>query len=511
MGRWLRWAAVGVLALGLAGGAASGLAEDLRPVRPMDPPEPLALAEAKPTPPTPAAAVALVWTNPAEVRVNRPAAYTLAVTNTGDMPVYQVVVQVRVPAGVTASDAQPPAKAVGGVLLWELGTLAAGESKPLAMSFASPAKGTLTADAWVTCTGTAATIVQVREPKLEAYIYAPATVEIGQSIPVKYGVRNTGDTRLDNVVQSLSPTHSGPKVFRTFGGFRNTPHGGTVRSVEPGEARTNEENEPTTRAGVVTFDYTVTAADGLTAKATAKVKVLAPKLVVTVEGPAEVGVGRAGTYRVKVENTGDAPARGVRPTLAPAPALIRIDGDLPAEFDLKPGEKREFAMIGDLTTPGEVVTKVSAQAANAAVTTAECRTVVKGVPGIRMEVVDTADPLKVGDETTYEVKVTNTGTAADRNLVLACDLPPGMTLVKADGPVPYLERLGVDANRPGPDKNVHAVTFEPVRELGPKTEAVFKVTVKVGQAGAAKFTARLASDHLTTPVVKEESTTVYGE
>jgi uncharacterized repeat protein (TIGR01451 family) len=475
----------------------------------MDPPEslPVQVSEPATEAPRPAAAVALVWAHPAEVRVNLPAAYTLTVTNTGPEPVQQVVVQVRVPAGVTASDAKPPAKSVGGVLLWDLGTLAAGESKPLAMSFTSPTRGTLTADAWVTCTGTAATTVAVREPKLEAFIEAPATVELGQTFTVSYGVKNAGDCDL----RGLRFVAAKPETLGS-----GEDHAGDIPELPVSRSWDGGSAQTALVPGVYTYEYAVTGADGLKATATAKVRVLAPKLGVSVTGPAELGIGKAAVYRATVANVGDATARGVRPTLNPAPALIRVEPDLPEVFDLKPGEKRTFAMIGDLTGAGVVTTKVTAAAANATPAAAECRTVVKGVPGIRMEVVDSADPLKVGEETTYEIKVTNTGTEADRNLVLSCDLPPGMTMVSADGPVAGLERIGVDFDLERPVKNrhtvtYHTVTFDPIRELGPKTEAVFKVKVRASNAGAAKFTASLASDHLTTPVVKEESTTVYGD
>ena len=526
MGRFGRWAGVGVLALGLAGGVASGLAGPRPgdPVPPMDPPEPLPARVAEPTPALkPAAAVALVWTNPAEVRVNRPAPYTLTVTNTGPEPVQQVVVQVRVPAGVTASDAKPPAKTVGGVLLWELGTLAAGEAKPLAMSFASPTKGSLTADAWVTCTGSAATTVQVREPKLEAFIEAPATVEIGEVYRVVYGARNTGDAPLDDVVLVPKPTH-GPDS----GVFAGATHA-RVSAVPPGGERIEDTLEAATTPGVHTYELTVIGADELKATATVNVRVLAPKLAVTVDGPAELGVGKSGTYRVRVTNTGDSEAEDVSLTADFAggvKAALRCRGEViqigavnpplglfpcrPDGFTLRPGEMAGFIYDGQAATPGAHVHTFAVAEKRGITAMAECRTVVKGVPGIRMEVVDSADPLKVGEETTYEVKVLNTGTAADRNLVLSCDLPPGMTLVKADGPVPHLERIGVDFER-NRMTTLHTVTFEPVRELGPKTEVVFQVKVRATAAGAAKFTARLASDHLTTAVVKEESTTVYGD
>jgi len=131
-------------------------------------------------------------------------------------------------------------------------------------------------------------------------------------------------------------------------------------------------------------------------------------------------------------------------------------------------------------------------------------------PGIHFEVVDSVDPVKVGGETVYEVKVRNTGTAADKNVGLECKLPGGMTLVKVSGPTGYLERIGIDFNGPGPHRNTSTVTFEPIPELRPDAEVVFRVKAKAGSAGVGVFKATLTSDHLTTPVTKNEPTTVYG-
>jgi uncharacterized repeat protein (TIGR01451 family) len=129
-----------------------------------------------------------------------------------------------------------------------------------------------------------------------------------------------------------------------------------------------------------------------------------------------------------------------------------------------------------------------------------------------MELVDSVDPVKKGDETVYEIRVSNTGTDTDRNLRLQCELPEGMTLVTASGPVEYRERAGVDyLGVSGRINNRGTVTFAPVRELAPKSELVFRVKVHVARTGNLRFKTTLVSDHLTTPVTKEESTTAYGE
>ena len=57
----------------------------------------------------------------------------------------------------------------------------------------------------------------------------------------------------------------------------------------------------------------------------------------------------------------------------------------------------------------------------------------KGYPALLIEVIDTEDPLLVGEETTYVIQITNQGTAADTNVALEVQLPAGLSLVSAAG------------------------------------------------------------------------------
>lgn len=522
-----RLAAVAVLGAGL-GGVAFGWTQprDLpKPETPLPPSvrgvtdEPVRLSDDRPRD---EAAVRLSWAAPTETRVNRAAPYALTVTNTSSQAVQKVVVQVRVPTGVTASDTEPAAKSINGVLMWELGTLQPRATAELKLRLAAATRGEITAQAWVTFTGSSAATVAVKEPKLEAFICAPETAEIGSHIPIKYGVKNTGDCRTDKVTVTVAPTPALPVAIVSV--FTNTPPGGRGDSLEPGKDISGEITPLADSRGVVEYVVTATGEDGLKSTARAKVKVLAPKLELKVEGPTQLGLTREGKYTVTVKNTGDLEARDVQVLFAPGngiapPSAVTLTSYPPQTSDptrvalavLKPNEIKKLEFTGTAVTPGDVLTRITATGSHNTKADAECHTLVKGIPGIRMEVIDTIDPVRKGAETVYEVKVSNTGTGTDRNLTLVCELPAGMTLVSADGPVQYLERIGVDFNRPGADKNLSTVTFDPVRELGPKTEVVFKVKVRAEKVGNAKFKATITSDHITAPVTKEESTTVYGE
>src|SRR5262249_21365966 len=68
-------------------------------------------------------AVSLEWFGPPTAKIGQTNTYNLVVRNTCSIPVQQVLVRVRVPAGITCSETTPKAVAEDNVLVWELGTL----------------------------------------------------------------------------------------------------------------------------------------------------------------------------------------------------------------------------------------------------------------------------------------------------------------------------------------------------------------------------------------------------
>ncbi|OWK36572.1 outer membrane protein [Fimbriiglobus ruber] len=536
---------VGLIAVAVVSGAAVGLSSPgPGPSQPpaniptADGPTPLTLTAAQLQPARPEAAVSLDWSGPSAARVNKPAEYTLTVRNTSVQFVQKVVVQVRVPADVKIAQISPAAKVVDGIYLWELGTLEAKDARNLKMTLTPAAGGELGCQAWVTFTGTAGMKVAVQEPKLEATIKAPATVAVGDEFQVSYRVMNIGNCAAESY-HVLKQFSAGPFPLdcpgfgKSLGALEMDAKTETLCVKTPGE-----------------YTYQVIAsADGVDAKATAKVRVIAPKLKVTVAGPAEVLVGRKATYHVTVENTGELPVKDItlartppagwkpldtRPWRVSSPAEVTIcspscetskessardvgrdlalmagmrlresqprTGDTISE--LTPGQSAEMTFDALPTAAGAYTMFVQASGNRNATAAAECSTRVSGIPALRVELVDLVDPVEKGQTTTYEIRVTNTGTMADENVVVTCPLPEQLKFVSATGPVNHAVD---DLN------NCGVVRFEPVRELAPKTETVFRVTVKAVGTGDVRFKAQVNSKHLTTSVVKEESTRVFGD
>ena len=53
--------------------------------------------------------------------------------------------------------------------------------------------------------------------------------------------------------------------------------------------------------------------------------------------------------------------------------------------------------------------------------------------------------------------------------------------------------------------------FEPLAKLAPRADAIYRVTVRGTTPGDVRFRARLRADGITEPVLREESTKIYGD
>jgi uncharacterized repeat protein (TIGR01451 family) len=455
-------------------------------------------------------AITLEWTGPEVVKVNQPADYTLTVKNACTQTLHKVIVQVRVPKETMVKGTKPESKANDGVYLFELGTMDSTSTKALTLNLAQANRGELQAQAWVTFTGTAAMKAQVKEPKLGVTIRAPEKAQAGDKIPVEYVVTNTGDVTIDDVVLKLSNSTTPAMAGKT---------------LKPGEAHKMTDEFMASTAGTFSYEAVATGRDGLFGTAKATVLVQAPKIEVTLTGPEERPIGKKALYTASVRNCGDVSVTGlvVREYI---PATFRVSasgaGGVVSQSgeslqwtvgDLAAGAVKKLEFEGTCTAAGSLRHTLEAIADRKVKSTAECTTKVEGIPALRMELVDSVDPVEKSAETVYEIKVTNTGTKADSNIVIACTLPKELHFVSCTGPSSGKRVVGIlQDEKKNPDKLVtETVVFEPINELPPKTEAVFKVTVKANGTGDVRFKAEMTSKHLTSPVTKEESTRLYGE
>ena len=110
---------------------------------------------------------------------------------------------------------------------------------------------------------------------------------------------------------------------------------------------------------------------------------------------------------------------------------------------------------------------------------------------------DLDEVIEVGSETTYEIRVSNSGTKAATNVRVAALMPPGLAARQA-----ATARLEPLVTR---RKSLCTTGTAQSRE-----EVIYKVQVQSRQAGDQIVACQLSADDLPT-VTREESTRVYQD
>jgi uncharacterized repeat protein (TIGR01451 family) len=448
-------------------------------------------------------AVSLEWVGPATAKVSQPNSYHLVVRNICNIPVQQVLVRVRIPSGLSCADTEPKAVAEGNVLVWELGALQAKEEKVLQIKMLAEQKGDAAPQAWVTFTGSSVMHIKVREPKLTLKVEGPGKVLLGETAAFQLAVTNPGDGSADQV-----------KIHAVLTEGLECPRGSKIDfeigNLAAGETRNVTVMCMTKLGGTQKCDVTAEADGGLHAKDAGQVGVTMPKLEMQLVGPGLRYLGRKALYTLKVSNPGDAAATNVTISdLVPEgfKVLAASDGgrhDFSAHTvswflgELKPGETHEVKLEVQAVNAGEFKHKASAVGAHNLCAESELSTRIEGLSALMLEMVDTDDPIEVNSETSYEVRITNTGSKVETDIKLVASIPDKMEFKSATGPARFHEEG-------------KTIIFEPLEKLAPKADAIFRINVKALEQGTVRFKIQMTSTNLTEPVIKMEATRIYSD
>jgi uncharacterized repeat protein (TIGR01451 family) len=449
--------------------------------------------------------VGLEWICPPTSRLGQPALCTIIVKSLSTNRLHNVVVHCRVPTGARVQATEPKAEADGDLLAWRLGSMEPRQEIRLDLQVIPQAKGGLPCHAFVTFTGSATARLEVREPRLVIRATAPKLVVTGDPAPVTLVVSNPGDAPAERVrvkavlSDGLEYTKGQTAEFN-------------LENLAPGESRTvlvlcgARNVGPQTCTATATADPQLSCADG------AAIEVVAPKVTVLVTGPTMRYLDRPAVLTFKVTNPGTAPANHV--TLTEQVPLgfkvVAASNNGRHDFvsrsvvwflgDLAAGDTKEVALELVAINPGEYKHQAVVTAARGLHAEGELVTRVEGLPALLMELVDTDDPVEVGKETSYEIRVTNTGTKTETNLQLTCTLPEQMQFKAAKG-----------AANSGFKMEGRDLVFATLPKLAPRADAIYRVTVRCTAPGDMRFQARVRADGLALPVLREESTRVYGD
>jgi uncharacterized repeat protein (TIGR01451 family) len=450
-------------------------------------------------------AVSLEWIGPASAKLGQSVTYQIIVKNISSLPVQQVVVRNKVPPGITVQATEPKAFTEVNTLVWDLGTLQPRQEKRLDMQLLPETKGDIACQALVSFTGASTARIRVCEPKLTMKAIGPDKVLLSDTATVTLTVNNPGDGAADHV-----------KIKADLSDGLEHVRGKTVEvdlgNLGAGETRSVQLVCATKQGGPQSVTALATAEGNLRAQDMANMEVIVPRLDLIVSGPKLRYLDRHAIYVFKVSNPGSAPASNVTITdqLPDGFKFLTASDGGRHDFatrsvswyigDLTPGQAREVSMETVAINAGNHKHLANVTAARGLKTEADITTRVEGLPALLMELVDLDDPVEVGADTAYEIRVTNTGSKTETNLVLMCTVPDKMEFRGAKGAADCKFHV-----------TGHEVAFEPLPRLAPRADAIYRVNVRGIAPGDLRFRASITADGLTAPVLKEESTKVYGD
>jgi uncharacterized repeat protein (TIGR01451 family) len=426
--------------------------------------------------------------SPPAANLQQETTYRVVVKNAMRSPAYGVTVTDVLPEGLTYVKSEPPAKAEGSSLTWDLGELPIAGEKTLTV-VAKPMKvGPLEHTATVTCrTGTRARMV-VQEPKLKVeQTITPAKPLKGQPVQLRLVVSNpgTGAARNVAVVVKVSQGLQDSQGSRVFDQ--------EIKRLGPGERMELQPLTLTTvGGGAHSCETSLTSPDVATeqpdAKSNVNVEILEPKIKLAFTGPSQKYTNTEDIYELVVENPGTAPARNVKVSVfVPDSKGVKrasrggyLNGaSRKLEWSLEtiePGANKSLKYEYRVEAMGTYPFTAEARADGGLAEKQSVTTTVTGVADVDFQLTENSRVIDVGKTTDYIITIRNHGTKDAVNLLIRAVLSDNLQVMETDG-----HEGEAKLNESDPKETI----FPKVDHLPAGQEMIYMIRVKAVKPGLA--------------------------
>jgi uncharacterized repeat protein (TIGR01451 family) len=420
--------------------------------------------------------------------------YRLRVTALEDITKIHVVE--HLPEGLEFVRATPGSSLSNGNLSWNYASLAKGESLDHVITVKPTREARFLTSSMVCVDPIVILPIEAGAPRLALVKTGPANAELGSPIPFVVTVTNNGTAPARDVVV----TDTLPSGLNHASGNREIVT--EVGTLAAGESK--QINIPLTASARGTFTNVarVTSTNTPPSDGQAVVSVVQSKLGLTKTGPSTEYVFKNATYTITATNEGDTTLTDVNiiDELPRGTTLIsggdarngRLAWNVPS---LAPGQSANFDVTLTTTTPGSTTNSVTARASNGTGASASATTMWEGAPGVLTELIDTKDPIRVGESTVYEIRITNQGTLKPVTSAVKVVLSANLRATSATG-----DAQGI----------IEGATINfPEVIIPPRGSIKLRVPAEAIAPGIGKARLEFMSSFLTEPLIKEESTFVY--
>ena len=492
-----------------------------------------------------AAEVALRVIGPQQAEVGRSTTFRIEVSNPGTLPVEGVMVTSRPPRNMTYERSSATVNNSGGVLEWQLGQLAAGAAQTIEVDMRCDTAGATEFCAEVNATNgpsarqcatvevaTAAASSTATTLDVEVVRVSSATnIRVGDEVTYNIKITNRGSVAVSDaeitIAYDVGLVHEGmgPGTQQI-----NTKLGG----LGAGEVRDDlDVTFRTTKAGTLCHTVNVVATGGRAPEVRNCITVVAtpknvsPGLDVNSAGPRLRSVGESAIFETVISNTGNVTLTNLRVEMTLEPSLkarsasrgYRRDGDrLIWNVDrLERGSQLIFKIDATCQDVDEsACMNVTVMADPTVVVGQEaCVTIEEasgssnndgndgGEPSIArlsVELIELGELIPVDGDVSYEIHISNPGDQPDSNVVLTVHIPEGLTPLEVKAGAPAKHTI-----------EGQTIRFEPIQEIrGRESLRPFRIVMRAKQRGDYSVVASVTSTREINPIVRQKTTTVFG-
>jgi len=163
---------------------------------------------------------------------------------------------------------------------------------------------------------------------------------------------------------------------------------------------------------------------------------------------------------------------------------------------LAAGEKQSVCATFTPSHLGQAVFNSTAAGKRASSVGSQCETRVFGIPAVLLEVIDLADPILVGKDVVYVIRVLNQGTLPLTNVKVIASMESGQRFLSGTGAseVSQLDNL---------------ITPAPILLLNPQETVEWQIVVKAEAAGDVRLNVGLLADQFSRAIMETEATFQY--
>lgn len=476
-------------------------------------PEPADAPENRPIPavaPTKAIApsVSVEVRAPESIAINQQLDYEIVVKNVGPVSVHQVRVEDELPRSVKYIGGEPVAELRGEKLMWNLGTLEVNAERRIKVGVKPGSEGDWRTKPIVTFSAQVMPVqVTVTRPKLQVAVTSPLEVGyIGEELPLAIEIKNIGTGIADKTIirAQLSEGLFHPQARDAH----NRLIEAELSNLSPGETRSVTLKVKVLKAGSQGCLLSAVAEGSPEATSRTAIQCSAPPLALKITGAQRAMVRSEPTFNLEVVNTEKNPSAPVQIAAAFPEGLEFVSATEGGGYDsekriltwnlgaMQGGQKRSVTVKARANSSGTWAIRAVAQAGPRQEVRSEWVIQTEGVPGLNFEISSKENPVEVGKEATYEIRIVNQGTSECSQIHLLAAMSEGMTPTSAtlgDTVLPF--RM-----------NGQTLVFDPILKLAGQSELQIRLKARSTRPGDQRCKVQLSCDQLKQPIVKEEST-----